>query len=58
MRWSWRIGTIAGIGVYMHATFLLLILFILGLYFHQGRSLKGALAGIGFLGLWSCYGAI
>jgi Zn-dependent protease/predicted transcriptional regulator len=49
MRWSWRIGTIAGIGVYMHATFLLLILFILGLYLHQGRTLEGALAGILFI---------
>jgi Zn-dependent protease len=49
MRWSWRIGTIAGIGVYMHATFLLLILFILGLYLHQGRTLAGALAGILFI---------
>lgn len=25
MKWSWRIGTFAGISVYMHATFLLLI---------------------------------
>jgi Zn-dependent protease len=49
MRWSWRIGTIAGIGVYMHATFLLLILFILGLYLHQGRTLEGALAGTLFI---------
>ncbi len=49
MRWSWRIGTIAGIGVYMHATFLLLILFILGLYLHEGRTLEGALGGILFI---------
>lgn len=49
MRWSWRIGTIAGIDVYMHATFLLLILFILGLYWHQGRTLEGALAGTLFI---------
>ena len=25
MKWSWRIGKFAGIGVYVHATFLLLI---------------------------------
>ena len=49
MRWSWRIGTIAGIGVYIHATFLLLILFILGLYLQQGRTLEGALAGTLFI---------
>ena len=49
MRWSWKIGTIAGIGVYIHATFLLLILFILGLYLQQGRTLEGALAGTLFI---------
>jgi Zn-dependent protease len=49
MRWSWRIGTIAGIDVYMHATFLLLIFFILGLYLHQGRTLAGALGGVLFI---------
>ena len=25
MKWSWQIGTRFGIGVYMHATFLLLL---------------------------------
>jgi Zn-dependent protease len=49
MRCSWRIGTIAGIGVSMHAAFLLLILFILGLYLHQGCPLEGALAGTLFI---------
>ena len=29
MRWSWKIGEFAGIGVFMHATFLLLIAFVL-----------------------------
>jgi len=28
MRWSWRIGRIAGIGIYMHATFLLLLVWV------------------------------
>jgi hypothetical protein len=28
MRWSWKIGQFRGIGVYMHATFLILIAFI------------------------------
>jgi Zn-dependent protease/CBS domain-containing protein len=49
MRWSWRIGRIAGIGIYVHATFLLLILFILVLYWHQGRSLSTALRGVLFI---------
>ena len=49
MRWSWRIGQVAGIVVYMHATFLLLILFILIYEWTQGRSLLTALAGVGFI---------
>jgi Zn-dependent protease/CBS domain-containing protein len=55
MRWSWRIGAIAGIGVYIHATFLLLIFFILGLYLHEGRTLEGALGGVLFvLAIFGC----
>jgi Zn-dependent protease len=49
MRWSWRIGSIAGIGVYVHATFLLLILFILFLNWHQGKNLSTALGGVLFI---------
>ena len=25
MKWSWRVGTVAGIGLYVHGTFLLLV---------------------------------
>jgi len=25
MKWSWRVGSITGIGLYIHATFLLLL---------------------------------
>lgn len=28
MRWSWRIGRLAGIGIYVHVTFLLIVLWI------------------------------
>jgi hypothetical protein len=31
MKWSWKIGEFRGIGVYMHATFLILIGFVVGL---------------------------
>jgi Zn-dependent protease len=49
MRWSWKIGEVAGIGVYVHATFLLLILFILIVDWTQAGNLKIALAGVGFV---------
>ena len=28
MKWSWKLGTLAGIGVYVHPTFFLLIVWI------------------------------
>jgi Zn-dependent protease len=49
MRWSWRIGRVAGIGIYIHATFWLLILFILVDYWVQGHNVMMALAGVVFV---------
>jgi Zn-dependent protease/CBS domain-containing protein len=49
MRWSWKIGRLAGINVYMHATFLLLVLFILLAYWTEGHSLSLALSGVFFV---------
>ena len=49
MRWSWKIGRLAGIGIYVHATFLLLILFILFMNLRQGKSLATAMEGILFI---------
>ena len=49
MRWSWRIGEVAGIGVYIHATFLLLILFIAIVEWTDSHNLLTALAGVGFI---------
>jgi Zn-dependent protease/predicted transcriptional regulator len=49
MRWSWKIGEIAGIAIYIHATFWLLILFILYEYWTQDHSLARALAGVIFV---------
>lgn len=55
MRWSWRIGKLAGIGIYVHATFLLLILFILFMNWRQGKSLETATEGILFiLAIFGC----
>jgi Zn-dependent protease/CBS domain-containing protein len=49
MRWSWKIGRIAGIDVYIHATFWLLILFIVFAYWMQGHSVATALGGVAFV---------
>ena len=49
MRWSWKIGKIAGIQIYVHATFLLLILFILFINLHEGKSLATAMGGVVFV---------
>jgi Zn-dependent protease/CBS domain-containing protein len=55
MRWSWKIGEFAGIGVYIHATFWLLILFILYSHWSQGHGFATALAGVVFvLAIFAC----
>lgn len=55
MKWSWKIGEFAGIGVYMHATFLLLIGWVALSGWLTGRTLAAALAGVAFiLALFGC----
>ncbi|HEV2491434.1 MAG TPA: site-2 protease family protein [Terriglobia bacterium] len=55
MRWSWKIGRLAGINVYMHATFVLLILFILLAYWAEGHNVAMAVAGVVFvLAIFGC----
>ena len=46
--WSWRLGRLAGIDVYMHATFLLLLLWIGLVYWNKG-GLPAAVQGITFI---------
>ncbi len=46
--WSWRLGQLAGIDVYVHATFLLLLLW-LGLVYGQKGGLPAAIHGIVFI---------
>src|SRR2546426_5249608 len=54
MKWSWRLGTVAGIGLYVHATFFLLIAWVGITYWLAGGS-AAALSGIGFiLALFAC----
>ncbi len=49
MRWSWKIGEIAGIGIYIHATFWLLIAFILFEDWSQHHSVSAAVYGAVFV---------
>jgi Zn-dependent protease/predicted transcriptional regulator len=55
MRWSWKLGEFSGIGVYVHATFLLIIGWVLWLHWSQGHSLAMALEGVWFtLAIFVC----
>ena len=49
MRWSWKIGTFAGIDVFIHATFLLLVAWVGFNYWQQTGTLAGTLEGILFI---------
>lgn len=55
MAWSWNIGRIAGIRVYLHWTFLLLVIWIFTSYVARGESVAAAVAGVGFiLAIFGC----
>ena len=55
MRWSWKIGAFRGIGVYMHATFLILIGFVVLRHWSAGSGVQTTLEGVGFiLALFAC----
>jgi Zn-dependent protease len=55
MKWSWKLGSFAGIGVYIHATFLLIIGWVVLSHWRQGQTLVQTVAGVGFiLALFAC----
>ncbi len=55
MKWSWKIGEFAGIGVYMHATFLILIGWIILNGYVGGLGLAGTVSNLIFvLALFLC----
>lgn len=55
MRWAWKICEFRGIGVYMHATFLILIAFVTMSHLSSGEGLGKTLEGVGFvLALFAC----
>ena len=51
MRWSWKLGTVAGIGVYVHATFLILVAFVIAATYASGEGVVAALTSLGFVAL-------
>ena len=55
MTWSWKLARIAGIDVYMHATFLMLLGWIATIHWAEGRSFVAVISGVGFiLALFAC----
>jgi len=49
MRWSLKLGQVAGIGIFVHWTFVLLIAYVVYLYAAEGSDLAGILDGVGFV---------
>ena len=49
MSWSWRIGRIAGIDVYVHFTFLLLLAWVAVSHYLPQRDLAEAMSGLVFI---------
>ncbi|GMU33259.1 MAG: site-2 protease family protein [Planctomycetia bacterium] len=55
MKWSWKLAEFRGIGVYMHATFLILIGFVILSHWSAGQSFGKTLEGVVFiLALFVC----
>ena len=48
MKWSWKIARIAGIDIYVHATFFILILWLSLIYWKAGGTLA-VFSGVGFI---------
>ena len=55
MKWSWKIANVAGIDVYLHMTFLILIVWIGLGYWQLAGTVAAVVAGVGFiLALFFC----
>jgi Zn-dependent protease len=55
MKWSWKLTRLAGIDVYVHATFFILIAWIGLSYWLLSGSLAAVISGVGFiLALFAC----
>lgn len=49
MKWSWKLGAIGGIGVYLHATFLLLLAWVGFEHYAAGAGWGGVAIGVSFI---------
>jgi len=49
MKWSWKIGRISGIDVYMHLTFLILLAWVGLSHYFQARRVSDAIDGLVFI---------
>ena len=49
MKWSWKIATVAGIGIYVHWTFLLVIGWIIFVRLEEQADAAGVLEGVAFI---------
>ena len=49
MKWSWRVGSISGIALYLHATFLLLLAWVAVGEYQRSGSVTSAAAGLAFV---------
>jgi len=55
MKWSWKLGQVAGINVYVHATFVLLIGWIGWAYWQEAHRWDAVVSGVGLiLALFLC----
>ena len=57
MKWSWKLGEVFGIEVYVHATFLLLLAWLGAVYWYQTREPSLVIVGLGYiLAVFLCVG--
>ena len=55
IRRSWKIGEFAGIAVYLHSTFLILVAWVMFVYWNAGHSIRAMISGVVFtLALFAC----
>ena len=49
MKWSWRIGRLFGIDVFVHATFVMLLVWVFMRHYLREGNVHGALVGVAFI---------